>query len=84
MMEDLKIGITEAGVMHTDADAPFDLETRFRMVSESGVYDYYDKTPPLEEEAAYADLSAKYDLPILAGGWFYQLGKDEDLSLIHI
>jgi len=79
MMEDLKIGITEAGVMHTDADASFDLETRFRMVSESGVYDYYDKTPPLEEEAAYADLSAKYDLPILAGGWFYQLGKDEDL-----
>jgi len=78
-MEDLKIGITEAGVMHTDADVPFDLETRFRMVSESGVYDYYDKTPPLEEEAAYADMSAKYDLPILAGGWFYQLGKDEDL-----
>ena len=76
-MEDLQIGVTEASILHTDADEPLDIETKFRMVKESGVYDYYDKTPPAEEESTYARLSAKYDLPILAGGWFYQLGKDE-------
>lgn len=65
--------------MHTDADEPFDLETKFRMVKESGLYDYFDKTPPAEEEARYAALSDRFDLPILAGGWFYQLGRDENL-----
>jgi hypothetical protein len=74
-----KIGITEAGIMHTDADAEFDLDTKFKMVKESGVYDYLDKTPALELESTYAKLSEKYDLPILAGGWFYMLGKDEAL-----
>ena len=78
-MSNLKLGITEASIMTTDADMPFDLETRFKMVKESGVYDYVDKTPPAEQEAEYAELSEKYNLPILAGGWFYQLGKDEAL-----
>ena len=76
----LQIGITERGIMHTDADPPFDLDTRFRMVKESAVYDYYDKTPEsFEEEDAYLAASAKYGVPIRAGGWFYCLGRDEDL-----
>ena len=49
------------------------------MVKESGVYDYFDKTPPTEEINKYIKLSEKYDLPILAGGWFYVLGRDEIL-----
>lgn len=79
MNEDLPIGITESSVMHTDADMPFDLETKFRMVKEAGVFDYLDKTPLAELEAEYARLSEKYELPIRAGGWFYNLGRDEDL-----
>lgn len=76
----LMLGITEAGVMHTDADPPFDLDTRFRMVKEAGVYDYYDKTPESRAQVpAYLAASEKYDLPILAGGWYYRLGQDEDL-----
>ena len=78
-MSELKLGITEASIMHTDTDEPFDLETRFRMVKESGVYDYYDKTPPEDQEDEYLAMSEKYQVPILAGGWFYQLGKDEQL-----
>ena len=46
MGKELLIGVTESGVIHTDADPLFDLETKFRMVKESGVYDYFDKTPP--------------------------------------
>ena len=48
MKQELLIGITESGVMHTDADPPIPLDTKFQMVKESGVYDYFDKTPPLD------------------------------------
>ena len=71
MRQEILIGITESGVMHTDADPPIPLETKFQMVKESGVYDYFDKTPPLELEDNYRRCSEKYKLPILAGGWFY-------------
>lgn len=76
----LLLGITELGIMHTDKDPTPDLDTRFAMVSESGVYDYYDKTPEDPAEAdAYLAASEKYKLPIRAGGWFYTLGRDEGL-----
>ena len=81
MKQELLIGITESGVMHTDADPPINLDTKFQMVKESGVYDYFDKTPPLELEDDYRRCSEKYELPILAGGWFYVLGRDEDLLM---
>lgn len=79
MAQALAFGITEKGVNHTGGEFEFDLDTRFRMVKESGVYDYYDKTPPAEEETDYRRASEKYDLPIRAGGWFYVLGRDETL-----
>ena len=49
MNRELKVGITEGGVLHTDAEPPYDLDTKFRMVKEAGVYDYFDKTPPVCE-----------------------------------
>lgn len=79
MAQSLLFGITENGVMHTDQDAPRDVDEKFRMVKEAGVYDYYDKTPPADQVNAYARASEKHDLPILAGGWFYFLGRDEEL-----
>ncbi len=79
MVKELLIGVNESGVMHTDADPPFDLDTKFRMAKESGVYDYFDKTPPPDQADEYRRVSEKYDLPILAGGWFYVLGRDEAL-----
>jgi|TARA_B110000967_G_C18838853_1_gene538274 hypothetical protein len=81
MHNELLFGITESGVMHTDADPPIPLETKFQMVKESGIYDYFDKTPPRESEKDYLRYSEKYDLPILAGGWFYVLGRDDELLL---
>ena len=79
MSKELLIGVTEAGVMHTDADPPFDLETKFRMVKESGVYDNFDKTPPADQADEYRRRGEMYDLLILAGGWYYYLGQDEQL-----
>ena len=79
MATNLPIGITEGGVMHTDAEEPFDLDTKFKMVKDAGVFDYIEKTPPAELEGDYARCSEKHDLPIRAGGWFYALGRDENL-----
>ncbi|MFT6580596.1 MAG: hypothetical protein ACJAU6_001025 [Alphaproteobacteria bacterium] len=79
MKRDLAIGITEKGVCHTGGEDEFDLDTKFRMVKESGVYDYFDKTPDANRVDDYIACSQKYDLPIRAGGWFYTLGRDEDL-----
>ncbi|NQV99004.1 MAG: hypothetical protein HQ483_04860 [Rhodospirillales bacterium] len=80
MARQLLIGITEKGVCHTKGEDEFDMDTRFRMVSEAGVYDYMDKTPPrLDLVDAYLQCSQKYQLPIRASGWFYVLGRDEGL-----
>jgi hypothetical protein len=79
----LRVGITEASVMHTVPDE-FDIDSRFRMVRDAGVFDYYDKTPAPGYEAIYRRASEKYGLPILAGGWFYTLGRDEPLLEWHL
>ena len=56
-----------------------ELATLFEMVKDSGAFDYLDKTPPRAQLAAYARLAERFDLPILAGGWWYTLGRDEAL-----
>ena len=79
-MNRLVLGITEKGILYKDQNRAIDLDTRFRMVKESGIFDYYDKTP--EDPSLlddYLRASEKYDVPILAGGWTYQLGSDEQL-----
>lgn len=49
------------------------------MVRAAGVFDYIDKTPTRDRMAEYARLSDKHGVPILAGGWWYTLGRDEAL-----
>src|ERR1700753_2848328 len=81
--KDLKIGIQEAGVMHTVFNA-FDTDTKFRMVKEAGVFDYFDKTPAPPEAVVYTRAVAKARLPLTAGGCFYMLGRDEPLLQWHL
>ena len=81
MKDKLLFGITESGIMHTDEDPNISLENKFQMVKSSGVYDYLDKTPLKEDINRYLRYSEKYDLPILAGGWYYVLGRDEELLM---
>lgn len=83
MTKTLPIGICGNSVTHTDADN-FDIDTRFRMVKEAGVFDYYDKTPPTGELDGYQKASAKYDLPIRGGGFYYMRGRDEPLLEWHL
>jgi hypothetical protein len=81
--KELQIGIQEAGVMHTVWNE-FDTDTRFRMVKEAGVFDYFDKTPTPADGAIFKRAAQKYDLPLTAGGWFYMLGRDEPLLQWHL
>jgi hypothetical protein len=74
----IRIGIAEASIRHHMSHPP-DLATQFQLVKECGAFDYLDKTPPRAQLAEYARLSERFDLPILAGGWWYTLGRDEDL-----
>ncbi len=79
MATDLKFGIQTNGIKHAHADPTPDIDTRFRMVQEAGVFDYVDKTPAPDEIDESLAASAKYGLPIRASGWFYTLGRDEAL-----
>lgn len=60
------------------------MEDWFANVSDAAVFDYIDKTPPLKEIKIYEKLTQKYNLPLLCGGWFYVLGRDEELLFSHL
>ena len=79
MADSLLFGIQTNGIKHTHADPMPDIDTRFRMVKEAGVFDYVDKTPDPDEIEAFARASEKYDLPVRGSGWFYDLGDHREL-----
>jgi hypothetical protein len=81
--KELLIGITEASVMHADP-AQFDTDTRFAMVKGAGVFDYYDKTPAVQDLYTYLGAVQKHALPMTAGGFYYFLGRDEPLLEWHL
>ena len=83
MANDLKFGIQTNGVKHGEADGMPDIDTRFRMVRDAGVFDYIDKTPAPDEVEQFRKASAKYGLPVRAGGWYYTLGGDDADLLRH-
>lgn len=69
--------------MHAALSA-FDIDTKFRMVRDAGVFDYVDKTPTPADAYLYQRASEKYGIPITAGGWFYRVGRDESLLEWHM
>ena len=62
--------------MHTEEPS---IDEQFRLVKESGVFDYFDRLPRPDQLNEYARCSAKYDLPIHTVTWYYLLGRDEPL-----
>ncbi|MEM7405703.1 MAG: hypothetical protein AAF458_10450 [Pseudomonadota bacterium] len=79
MQPELLFGIQTNGIKHTHADPMPDIDTRFRMAKEAGVFDYVDKTPAPDEIDAFIAARDKYGLPVRGSGWFYTLGRDESL-----
>ena len=83
MPKNLPIGCTGSGATHIGTD-PFDVPVRFRMVKESGAFDYFDRTPLPGELDLYKKCATENDLPIRGGGFFYALGRDEPLLEWHL
>ena len=79
MAKDLLFGIQTNGIRHGEADGMPDIDTRFAMVREAGVFDYVDKTPDPHEIEDFRAASKKYGLPVHGSGWFYVAGRDESL-----
>ena len=83
MAKTLPIGCTGSGATHIGTD-PFDVPVRFRMVKESGAFDYFDRTPLPGELDLYKKCAKDNDLPIRGGGFFYARGGDEPLREWHL
>lgn len=75
---DLLIGCTASGATHQDDNIP-DIATKVRMIKDAGIFDYIDRTPTDDEFSDLMKASERMDLPVLAGGWFYVLGRDNSL-----
>ena len=79
MTNELKFGIQTNGIKHTHIDLMPTIDDRFRMVKDTGIFDYVDKTPEVNEINDFKLASQKYKLPIRAGGWFYTIGNHKSL-----
>jgi hypothetical protein len=81
MASELLFGIQTNGIKHTHDDPMPDIDTRFAMVRDAWVFDYVDKTPAPDEIEAFEKASEKYGIPVRGSGWFYVLGRDEQLAV---
>ena len=79
MTNELLFGIQTNGIKHSHADPMPDVDTRFQMVRDAGMFDYVDKTPDADQIKDFIKARDTYGYPIRAGGWFYELGGDETL-----
>jgi hypothetical protein len=82
-MKELPIGITGLGVLSPD-NTTVDLDTRFKMACETQVFDYLDQTPGPGEVEAFRAASERHGLPLRAGGFYYRLGRDDELLMWHL
>lgn len=84
MSGDFLVGCNGRGAQASSIESPVSLveaplEEQFRLVKETGVFDYFDRLPLPEQLGEYQRLIARYDLPVHTASWFYKLGRDEEL-----
>lgn len=78
------IGCNGRGAQASSMEHPVSLQEasideQFRLVSETGVFDYFDRIPLRHDIDEYRAAIEKYNLPIHTVSWFYRLGGDEAL-----
>ncbi len=76
------IGCNGRGAQASSLEAPVSLteapvETQFRLVKETGVFDSFDRLPLPGQVDTYRACIERFDLPVLTASWFYALGRDE-------
>lgn len=83
MGKTLPIGVCASGVLRHPGDS-VDIDTRFAMASDAGVFDYIETSPPPGQIDQYAALAERYNMPVRAGLFYYVLGRDEPLIEWHL
>jgi hypothetical protein len=78
MNSPLRFGCNGRGAQHVPGQ-PISVDEQFRMVKESGLFDFFDRMPQPGQESEYIRASEKYGLPMTTGLWSYTMGKDEAL-----
>lgn len=84
MAEKILIGCNGRGAQASSIDHPVSLEEpsvdeQFRLVKQTGVFDYFDRIPLRDSFEEYRRAIVRHDLPIHTASWFYRLGADEAL-----
>lgn len=84
MKKMFKLACAGRGVQRSSAAAPVtsneqDVMTQFRLVAESGLWDFFDRIPGEDNLEEYLSAADRYGLPVLSGSRTYQLGRDEHL-----
>ena len=75
-MRNFLLGCNGRSAQHQPGRA-ISVDEQFRMVKESGLYDFFDRMPQPGQEDEYVKAAQKYDLPMKTGLWSYAKGKDE-------
>ena len=78
------IGCNGRGVQRSSRHQPIGLQElpireQFRLVSETGAFDCFDRLPLRTQMAEYEAAIAEFNLPVHTASWFYRLGEDEAL-----
>jgi len=78
------IGCNGRGAQASSIAAPVSLveppiEEQFRLVSEAGVFDSFDRLPMEGQVDAYLRCIERFSLPVRTASWFYALERDEAL-----
>jgi len=84
MTPDFYLGCNGRGAQASSLARPVSLEEpsideQFRLVKETGSFDYFDRIPLRSNFDEYRRAIEKYDLPVRTASWFYRLGQDESL-----
>lgn len=77
MAKDFLLGCHGRGAAQIPGQ-PISVDERFRLVKETGVFDFFDRLPQAGEEKEYLKAAEKYGLPIKTGLWMYRKGKDDE------
>lgn len=80
------LGCNGRGVQQSSLGNPVSLDEisiheQFRLVKESGVFDYFDRIALRSNIDEYLSAIDTYDLPVHSASWFYKLGQDDQLLM---
>lgn len=72
-------GIQPSSMSAPVSEQELPIMAQFRLVAESGLWDFFDRIPEEHQFADYERAIQTYGIPVLSGSWTYQLGRDEPM-----